>query len=178
MNRGPVSTTVVSNSPRIGIPDPAPDAVVDLRSAMRLFPTGVALLCTGSGESAVGMTINALMSVSLTPPRILVSVQSTARAHPVLCDSRTFAVHLLSDRQAATAGLFASRDKPFGRDLETLVDRDVLPVALATLRCSVEQVFQGGDHSLFLSRVESIGHGEKNGEPLVFHRGTLGTKHQ
>ncbi|WP_367221926.1 flavin reductase family protein [Streptomyces sp. 16-176A] len=151
---------------------------MDLRSAMRLFPTGVALLCTGSGERAVGMTINALMSVSLAPPRILVSVLHTARAHPVLCDSRSFAVHLLSDRQAATAGLFASRDKPCGPELEALLEREVLPVALATLRCSVEQVFQGGDHSLFLSRVESVKHGEESGEPLLFHRGTLRTTHQ
>lgn len=172
-----MSTTVYSNPHRIDVQDPA-SAAVDLRSAMRLFPTGVALLCTGTGEKAVGMTINALMSVSLTPPRILVSVLNTARAHPVLCDSGSFTVHLLSDRQSATAGLFASRDKPSGTALETTVEQDVLPVALATLRCSVEQVFQGGDHSLFLSRVESIGHGEENGEPLVFHRGALGTKHQ
>ncbi|GHB33445.1 hypothetical protein GCM10010377_25120 [Streptomyces viridiviolaceus] len=170
-----MSTTVYSNAPRIDIPEPAADAV-DLRSAMRLFPTGVALLCTGSGERAVGMTINALMSVSLTPPRILVSVLNTARAHPVLCDSRSFAVHLLSDRQAATAGLFASRDKPLGTALEAAVERDVLPVALATLRCSVEQIVQAGDHSLFLAHVDSIGHGADDGEPLVFHRGIIGTK--
>ncbi|MBL1087620.1 flavin reductase family protein [Streptomyces actinomycinicus] len=159
------------------VPDPAARAV-DLRSAMRLFPTGVALLCAGNGERAVGMTINALMSVSLTPPRILVSVLDTARAHPVLCDSGSYTVHLLSDRQAATAGLFASRDKPRGAELETLVEREVRPAALATLRCSVEQVFRGGDHSLFLSRVESVGHGAESGEPLLFHRGTLGSKRQ
>ncbi|MFH0249338.1 flavin reductase family protein [Streptomyces chitinivorans] len=145
---------------------------------MRLFPTGVALLCTGAGEKAVGMTINSLMSVSLTPPRILVSVLNTARAHPVLCESGSFTVHFLSDRQASTAGLFASRDKPCGTALEAVLERDVLPAALATLRCSVERVFQGGDHSLFLSRVESIGHGEENGEPLVFHRGILGTRNR
>ncbi|KQW13381.1 flavin reductase family protein [Streptomyces sp. Root369] len=145
---------------------------------MRLFPTGVALLCTGTGDKAVGMTINALMSVSLTPPRILVSVLNTARAHPVLSASRSFTVHLLSDRQTTTAGQFASREKPAGTALEDLVEQDVLPGALATLWCSVEEVFQGGDHSLFLSRVESIGHGEEDGEPLIFHRGALGTKQQ
>ncbi|GAA2509283.1 flavin reductase family protein [Streptomyces thermolineatus] len=172
-----MSTTAYSSTRRIDVQDPPPDGV-DLRSAMRLFPTGVALLCTGAGRRAVGMTVNALMSVSLAPPRILVSVLRTARAHPVLCESRSFSVHFLSDRQAAVAGLFASRDKPCGTALEALVERDVLPAALATLQCSVEQVFQGGDHSLFLSRVESIGHGEKDGEPLVFHRGILGTTHR
>ncbi|MFF0434046.1 flavin reductase family protein [Streptomyces sp. NPDC004327] len=170
-----MSTTAYSNPHRVELRDPVPEAA-DLRSAMRLFPTGVALLCTGTGETAVAMTINALMSVSLTPPRILVSVAHTARALPVLSASRTFSVHLLGARQEATAARFASREKPAGTALEGVVERDVLPGALATLRCSVEQVFQGGDHSLFLSRVDSIGHGAEDDEPLIFHRGTLGSK--
>ncbi|MFF4508108.1 flavin reductase family protein [Streptomyces sp. NPDC001401] len=170
-----MSTTAYSNPHRVDVRDPVPEEA-DLRSAMRLFPTGVALLCTGTGEKAVAMTINALMSVSLTPPRILVSVLNTARAHPVLSASRSFTVHLLSERQAATAGQFASQEKPRGTALENLVEQDVLPGALATLWCSVEQVIEGGDHGLFLSRVESIEHGEEDGEPLIFHRGALGSK--
>ncbi|MFD4694481.1 flavin reductase family protein [Streptomyces sp. NBC_00683] len=145
----------------------------DLRSVMRLFPTGVALLRTGEGERATAMTINALMSVSLTPPQLLVSVLHSSRAHAVLEDHRAFSVHLLGDQQAETARLFASASKPQGRDLAAFIDRYVVPGSLARLTCSLRSVYPGGDHSLFLGHVDAVEAAVSAEGPLLFHGGAL-----
>ncbi|MYZ35138.1 MULTISPECIES: flavin reductase family protein [unclassified Streptomyces] len=146
-----------------------------LRSAMRLFPTGVALLTAGEGAQATAMTINALMSVSLTPPQVLVSVLHTARLHPVLEHTGTFAVHLLAGDQAATAELFSSSEKPSGPALRPFLTAHVLPRVLTSLSCVVQAVYPGGDHSLFLGHVEKVKTeaGAAERQPLIFHRGVL-----
>ncbi|MFF6909223.1 flavin reductase family protein [Streptomyces sp. NPDC012389] len=145
----------------------------DLRSVMRLFPTGVALLSTGKGERATAMTINALMSVSLTPPQLLVSILHSSRAHGVLEDHRSFSVHFLGDRQAHLAELFSSASKPQGRDLADFIERQVVPDSTARLTCSLRSVYPGGDHSLFLGHVDSVEAAVSVGGPLLFHGGAL-----
>ncbi|MFE0106555.1 flavin reductase family protein [Streptomyces sp. NPDC059009] len=157
------------------------ETTADLRSVMRRFPTGVALLSTGRGDEAVAMTINALMSVSLEPPRILVSVLDHARARPVLERTEEFTVNLLAGEQAELARLFASRTKPTGAGLTDHLqamnrngtDCTVLPGALATLSCSVEATYPVGDHSLFLGRVERVVAPADSSAPLLFHQGEL-----
>jgi flavin reductase len=153
---------------------PGPATVGDgLRSAMRLFPTGVALLSTGQDSEAVAMTVNSLMSVSLSPPQVLVGVAHTARAHPVLASTRSFTLHLLSARQSETATLFASSRKPSGPALAAHLRSNVVPGTLASLSCAVVDTYPGGDHSLFLGGVEAVAPGDIEEQPLVFHHGAL-----
>lgn len=140
----------------------------DLRAAMRLFPTGVALLTTGRGNRAVGMTINSLMSVSLALPLVLVSVHHDARARAVLKSTGEFTISLLSVDQEDLARLFASRDKPSGHEVAARSTG-----ALCSLACSVQAVYPGGDHDLFLGRVLDVGFGDVNREPLLFYQGRL-----
>jgi flavin reductase (DIM6/NTAB) family NADH-FMN oxidoreductase RutF len=55
-----------------------------LRAAMGLFPTGVTVVTTGRGEATEGMTANAVISVSLDPLLLLVSVRRTPGSTSVL----------------------------------------------------------------------------------------------
>ncbi|MFG3283317.1 flavin reductase family protein [Streptomyces sp. NPDC048111] len=151
-------------------------APAELRDVMRRYPTGVTVLSSGSAETAVAMTVNAFTSVSLDPPRVLVSVMKSARAHPVIAASGRLGVHLLAAQQADVARLFASHEKPVGHSLGAYLARsaeghDVLPGALASLACEVEETYSGGDHSLFLARVLHTTCTEEPQDALVFHQG-------
>lgn len=161
-------------------PAPAPASTPDeLRSVMRLFPTGVTVLSSGRGAQAAAMTANSFVSISLDPPHVLVSVMKSSRTYPVIDATGEFQVHLLSARQAPLARLFASRDKPFGYALDEHfatgdeTPHPFLPGALASLGCRIEQRYPGGDHTLFLGRVEHVRPGEDPGGALLFHRGEL-----
>ena len=46
----------------------------------------------------------------------------------------------------------------------------LLEGAIATLECTVTEVFQAGDHELFMARVDSLGNAEPHPMPLLYYR--------
>lgn len=147
-----------------------------LRAAMGSFPTGVALLGCGSGADSQLMTANSVLSVSLDPMLILVSVRETARIRTAIEQSGGYAVSILSREQRRLSDLFARHDRPTGLEAAALVGAKggghaMVAGALAAIECSVLRVDPAGDHVLFLGEVQAIRLGTPNAAPLVFHRG-------
>ena len=74
------------------------------RKVMGRFATGVSVVTARSLEGEpVGLTANALTSVSLKPPLILVCIHKQADAHDPLIQSGSFAVNILRREQEALA---------------------------------------------------------------------------
>ncbi|MFG3441302.1 flavin reductase family protein [Nonomuraea sp. NPDC047897] len=144
-----------------------------LREAFGQFATGVAVVTTvtPSGERA-GVTVNSFSSVSLDPPLVLWCLSDRAPSAPVFLRAGQFAVNVLAAGQAELSRRFATPapDKFAGVDvLATPAGLPVLAGALATFACRTVTVHDGGDHHIFVGRVE---HYERSGgEPLVFHSG-------
>ncbi|MGD3109782.1 flavin reductase family protein [Streptomyces sp. YGL11-2] len=157
-------------------------AADDLRACMRSFPTGVALLTTGEGESAMGLTINSVVSVSLSPPTLLISVHRHARITGRLVPGTEFAVSFLSADQADLTWQFASADRPVGEAAVLAMGgangANGVPVpagALSVLECMVERTVPVGDHILVIGLVVSAEPGPADYLPQVFHYGGLTT---
>ncbi|MFN8222356.1 MAG: flavin reductase [Gaiellales bacterium] len=175
----PLSTgAVLSDSPFEMIPDAAKldtgdltgDPAIAFRRTMGAFATGVTVLTTQSDGQIHGMTANAFMSVSLSPPLVLISLDRRARLCGMLHQGMRYGVSVLGEEQRDLSDLFAGRTKgetepPFVVMHETpLVDG-----ALAHVVARVVRSYWGGDHSLFLGQVEYARYGE--GAPLLFHGG-------
>ena len=79
----------------------------DLRAVMRRFPTGVAVVTVDAGGVQVGLTVASLVSLSLEPPLVGVSVSRQAALHELLRDSGSFAASLLAAGQEPLAQHFA-----------------------------------------------------------------------
>lgn len=149
-----------------------------LRDVMGQFATGVTVV-TAHGEKAHGMTANAFTSVSLEPPLVLCCVAHTARLHPAILDARRFGVSVLAAEQESLARYFTNKSRPEGMAQFDRVDWfpgrhtgvPLLTGSLAWVECELAEVYEGGDHSIFLGTVLSAG-GEA-GEPLVFAGGTF-----
>lgn len=149
-----------------------------LRAAMRLFPTGVTVVTSGHGENTEGMTANAVLSVSLDPPLFLVSVHREARLNPRIKEAGYFAASILAQDQEGLSRLFASPERSSGlsalRSLGGEYGITGAPLAsesLAAIECSLEAVYPGGDHELFLGQVVSVRLGDVRKGPLVYHEG-------
>ncbi|MDQ6915683.1 MAG: flavin reductase family protein [Actinomycetota bacterium] len=147
------------------------------RAVMGHFATGVAVV-TGLGrEGAVGMTTNALCSLSLDPLLVLVCFDNTARTLPVVRESGRFGVNVLRVGQDGVSGQFASKlplDRKFDAVDYTLEHGvPVLGDVLAWLVCEVREVLAGGDHTIGVGAVVAMGH--DGGDPLVWYRGTYTT---
>ena len=140
------------------------------RNALGRFATGVTVITTAARDGVHGMTANAFTSVSLDPPLVLVSVAKQAKTHEYLSQARRFGVSILSAEQEPFAWHFAGRPRD-GLKASFVWKREVplLQDALAHLVCSVETTYPGGDHTLYLGRVEELWH--RDGSPLAVYRG-------
>jgi flavin reductase (DIM6/NTAB) family NADH-FMN oxidoreductase RutF len=147
------------------------------RAVMGHFATGVAVV-TGLGpEGAVGMTTNALCSLSLDPLLVLVCFDDTARTLPVVRQTGRFGVNVLGAEQHGVSGQFASK-LPLDRKFDAVDYRleagvPVLDDALAWVVCEVRDLLSGGDHTIGIGEVLAMGH--DNGAPLVWYRGSYTT---
>ncbi len=148
------------------------DPRVALRRTLGMFATGVTIITTRVGEQVHGMTANAFMSVSLEPPLVLISVDRRAKMCRLLHEGRTYGVSVLCEGQSGLSDRFAGRpaapDAPEPR-FELIHDTPVVDGALAGFVARVVRSYWGGDHSLFLGRVEYARYSA--GTPLLFHGG-------
>ncbi|MGW1076000.1 flavin reductase family protein [Streptomyces sp. NPDC002537] len=142
-----------------------------LRACLGHFATGVAVVtCEGDGAPH-GATVNAFTAVSLDPPLVLVSLHRDSKAGRHL-KGRPFTVNVLREGQDGLALHFAGRAAAavprWVRPAAGLAPR--LPDTLATIACSPWAEYDGGDHALFVGRVEEFDH-RGDGRPLLFYRG-------
>lgn len=146
------------------------------RDVIGHFATGLCVVTVQSPEGPVGMTANALTSVSLDPLLLLVCFDRGSRTLPIAREHGRFGVNVLAAHQRDLALLFASK-RPEGEKFAGVAHRlhDGVPVlegALAWLGCELTELVEAGDHVIGLGAVLLAEAGE--GEPLVWYRGGFG----
>lgn len=155
-----------------------PLAPAALRAALGHFATGVTVVTArDGGEQAFGTTANAVSSVSLDPPLLLVCLRDESETLAALLDSGHFAVNVLGAGQDELARRFARRaaagtwadvgHAPGHGGAPRLHD------ALATLDCAVHDVADGGDHRIVVGRVLAVDHPDEHVDPLLYYRGAF-----
>ncbi len=152
---------------------PAPDPR-EFRRVMGLFATGVTVVTASVGDRTHAMTANAVMSVSLDPLLVCVSVGKSARMNRFLEEAGGFALNILAEDQEALSRYFAGMwqdPQPPPYRLEPWVGGPRLVGSLASVGCAVHQVVEAGDHRLFLGRVLALYRSERPLRPLVFFAG-------
>jgi flavin reductase (DIM6/NTAB) family NADH-FMN oxidoreductase RutF len=143
------------------------------REVFGRFATGVAVI-TGAGPAGEGgMTANAICSLSLDPLLALVCFENEARTLPIVREAGRFGVNILSNGQEELARVFASK-LPESEKLEGVEHRfesgvPVIDGALAWAACELRELIAGGDHTIAIGEVVSMGLG--GGEPLVWYAG-------
>ena len=152
----------------------------ELRRVMGHFATGVTVITTRDVDGKpYGLTANAVCSVSLTPPLLLVCVDKSAESHPALQRSRLFAVNVLAldhedlSRRFAVSGGDKFVDVPHRAGI---TGAPLLDGVLATAECRVVAVHDGGDHTIYVGEVEHVD--ATDGDPLLFFRGKYHRLHR
>lgn len=145
----------------------------EFRRALGQFATGVTVVTLWDDGKVHGMTANSFTSVSLDPPLILVNIGRQNRTHDLVAKVGRFAVNILSEdhenisRHFATAG---QKDLPEGvRFHGEGTGSPVMEQSLAWLDCSVWKIYDGGDHSIVVGKVEKLN--IAGGRPLLFFQG-------
>ena len=171
---------MTSTDPRVAQGDVS---AADFRHAIGHFPTGVTVVTSvGIDGQPVGTTANAVSSLSLDPPLILVCFDRSSQTLEAVLAHGAFAVNVLGARQEhlsanfARRGLAAAWDGVRHRRGRTGSPR--LDDVLASLECTVEHRISGGDHEIVIGRVTDVETSPAGGAPLLFWRGRYASLHQ
>ncbi len=145
-----------------------------LRSAMRAWTSGVTIVTATHAGQRHGMTVSSFTSISLDPPLIVISLQTSSRTHDVVTKAGAFGVTILSADQQELSERFASHSASMserldGLALETLVTgAPLIKGGLACLDCRVTQSIPCGMNTLFIAEVMAV-RGNDHDAPLVYH---------
>src|SRR5262245_44228566 len=81
----------------------------ELRRVMGCFATGVTVVTTRDAEGRpYGLTANAVTSVSLSPPLLLVCIDRKSESFPHFVNSGVFAINILAEHQEELSRRFAT----------------------------------------------------------------------
>ena len=144
----------------------------EFKSVMRRFAACVNVVTSLHDDVMNGMTATAVCSVSADPPSVLVIVNKSNRSHPLIKDSGSFAVNVLSSEQEAVAMHFASRQPEPFTGIEYRVGVTGCPIIIgvdAHLECTVSQSVEFGTHSIFIGHIVSCA--VSGNSPLLYHDG-------
>ena len=146
------------------------------RDVMGTFATGVTVTTINVDDQPYGMTMNAVVSLSLDPPLVVVCVQQSSSMHERFLKADAFCVNILSSDQKPISDLFAAHGDPEepmgGFDYSNgKIGTPVLAGALAYAECRVSERLPGGDHTIVIGEAIDVDFGSEDDLPLLFYRG-------
>jgi flavin reductase (DIM6/NTAB) family NADH-FMN oxidoreductase RutF len=147
------------------------------RKVMGHFVTGVTVVTALDGDQPQGITVNALSSVSLDPPLVMIALDRRRFITPTVRREGRFAVNILGEGQQGLSDCFAGAEMTPNRDAfcgaawsPGEAGLPLLNGAIATLECTIVGTFTAGDHDLFIARVDTVANPEHHPLPLLYYR--------
>jgi len=135
----------------------------DLRSLMRFVPHNVGVLAVDHEGNRMGVTISSLVSLSLDPPLIGVSVGKQASLYELVRNAGAFSISLLGDGQEELAQRFAAGRPPLvhwdGVDVREGKYAPLIEGALGWIEARTRAEHDAGDHTFFVADVEAVERG-------------------
>jgi 3-hydroxy-9,10-secoandrosta-1,3,5(10)-triene-9,17-dione monooxygenase reductase component len=146
----------------------------ELRDAMRRHAAGVCVVTAVVDGERYGATVGSLVSLSLDPALVGISIGLQSSFHAPLREAGRFGVSLLAGDQARLGQHFGRSGVPpvalwVGIELHTEEPEPLLAGALAWLTCTIRGEHGAGDHTVFVAEVLSLELGRED-QSLVYVR--------
>jgi flavin reductase len=146
---------------------------VDQKELFRLWPVGVSVVVAAFEGRRAGLTVSTLVSLSLSPPLVAISLARSASLYEVLRDSGTWGISILAGDQEHLARHFARNAPPLVQwdgIAARADDHLLLEGAVGWLRARTESEHPAGDHTLFVGAIASIEQGPGQGALVYYDR--------
>tara|TARA_Y100000590_G_C15516390_1_gene937527 strand:+ start:465 stop:944 length:480 start_codon:yes stop_codon:yes gene_type:complete len=145
----------------------------NLKDAWAAFPTGVSIITSKDfhGECH-GMTANSIMSFSIDPPLVLISVAKSRESNILIKKHRKFGLNILNSDQNEIANFYSapSEKKIINKinwDLVKYNEVYLISNSLVKMACNVVKQYDHADHTLFIGSVFKL-EVEKR-KPLIWY---------
>jgi flavin reductase len=144
------------------------------RALFRRWPAGVSVVVAELEGRRHGLTVSSLVSLSLEPPLVGISIAHQASLHELLRDARAWGVSVLGGEQEHLAQHFARSMPPLvlwdGIEVRD-DDPRLLAGAAGWLTARTVQEVVTGDHTFFVGEIETIEEGAAATSLSYVHRG-------
>lgn len=158
---------------RLREPAHPPVRLAEFRETMAAMASTVSVVTTTHARETIGRTVTAALSLGITPPSMLISIDITSRLADLILMSRGFSLAMLAQGQEMIGDAFAGK---LGDDRFTYGEwgswpsgNPLLMGAATAVDCELIGSIETGTHVLFAGAVvHSEVHPEL--EPLVWHR--------
>ncbi|HTJ24944.1 MAG TPA: flavin reductase family protein [Candidatus Limnocylindria bacterium] len=151
----------------------------ELRNALGTFATGVTIVTTCAPDGTpLGLTANSFSSVSLDPPLVLWSLSRFAPSLTTFQRAAHFAVNVLGTEHRELSIRFARGQPDKFAGVDYVIGTFGVPLIAGTVaqfECRVADRYYGGDHEIFLGRVERYAYERK--PPLLYCHGAYHRAH-
>ena len=151
-------------------PEPLAEA---FRAAMRAWASSVAIVAVECGDQVHGATATAVVSLSDTPPTVLVSLHTEGRTRALVACAGALSLSVLPHDAADLANRFAGRPLadglPAADRFEGVAHHPVLDAAVSSVEGTVRDVWTHADHTVFVVEVAAARALRPGAEPLVYH---------
>jgi flavin reductase (DIM6/NTAB) family NADH-FMN oxidoreductase RutF len=137
------------------------------------FATGITVVTTRDKEGKpYGLTVNSFTSVSLNPVLVLVCLDLRLSGLQWFKDTQHFGISILSEHQEEISRMFAKKDaeRPPSIYFNGKLGMPLLKNSLAVMECKTTQIYEGGDHLIFLGEVDNAELVQPD-HPLLYFRG-------
>jgi flavin reductase (DIM6/NTAB) family NADH-FMN oxidoreductase RutF len=141
---------------------------------MRLVPGAVAIVASAIEGERTGLAATAWNSLCADPPMLVVCINRSASAHPLIQRARAFSVNLLAADQVETVAIFskqrglegAARFAP-GRWIDGPKGQPMLEDAVAAFECELVDAHDYGTHTILIGRVGGM-RSRSDSEAMVY----------
>ena len=150
-----------------------PGQIDGSKIAMPQVPSAVTVVTAAGDDNLAGLTVRSFTSVSIDPLLISLNVPRATQEHDLIVGAAHFAVHLLSEDQAALSNHFSALTPRGEAPFAAIPHRrdghgtPILEDSLAVFYCAHHAVHEAGDHSLLIGEVRHIDQGAE-GAPLLY----------
>ncbi len=150
-----------------------PVNIEEYKDVLRHFPSGVTIVTIKTGQQIHGLTVSAFASISIDPPLIMVAIDHSHSAYPLIeQEDAVFAVNILHEDQMALSERFAwTKDEDRFDEGDwgaALTGAPILQDCLAWLDCEIRSRHQAGNHSIYVGEVLAGGVPRPDQPALVY----------
>ena len=136
---------------------------IEQRALFRRWPSGVSVVVAEADGRRAGLTVSSLVSLSLSPPLVGLSLSLEASLYEVLQAAGEWGVSILGGEQSSLARHFARSVPPLVQWDGIAVREDdprLLAGAVGWLVVRTVQAVDLGDHTFFVGEVQLLEHGD------------------
>lgn len=148
------------------------------RKAISQFATGVTVLIIEHQGEVYCMTANAVSSLSLEPPQLLVCPAKKAEFSKFIKIGAIFTVNILTAQQENISNYYAgSTQEEVGKEVlydylfSDKINTPRLKKCMASFACQISQIHDGGDHWIVVGEIKELYQNKEESQPLLFFNG-------